>query len=68
MDALINVTELTCELAHRELVSTWVDPIYSWKRPESEWDTKGMYTERGQDKFNELVDYYEDFVMACEIK
>lgn len=61
MDALINVTELACELAHNELKQR-LDKIYKTV------DGNVTYTEEAQDIFNELNDKWEEIIMLSEVK
>ena len=61
MDALINVTELACELAHNELKQR-LDKVYKTV------DGNVTYTEEAQDIFNELNDKWEEIIMLSEVK
>ena len=70
MEALINVTELACELAHNELKTKFTtDDFYKLEKvyqPETDGSVK--YTEEAQDIFNELYDKWEELIMLSEVK
>ena len=69
MEAIINVTELACELAHNELKEKFtingdfkLDMIYKIV------DGHAYYTDEAQDIFNELNDKWEEIIMLSEVK
>ena len=70
MDAVINVTELACELAHDELKKHFtVDGVYQLTRVYKQNENgDGTYTEEAQDLFNELNDKWEEIIMLSEVK
>lgn len=69
MDVLINVTELACELAHRELKEKFtIDGDFKLTEVYRNVDGGVQYTERAQDIFNELNDKWEEIIMSREAK
>jgi len=69
MEAIINVTELACELAHNELKEKFtingdfkLDMVYKIV------DGHAYYTDEAQDIFNELNDKWEEIIMLSEVK
>jgi hypothetical protein len=69
MDAIINVTELACDLAERSLKefckANGVDPKSMYETKE---DGSEGYVEAAQDQFNEMNDLWEDIIMKSEVK
>lgn len=59
MEIKINILELACELAHRDLVRTVENESDLFEDP-----TDGVtnYTEDAQEKFNDLYDYYYSII------
>lgn len=69
MEAIINVTELACDLADKSLKifceTHGVDPESMYETKE---DGSEGYVEAAQDKFNEMNDIWEDIIMKSEVK
>jgi hypothetical protein len=69
MEALINVTELACELAHNELKQKFtIDGYFQLDKVYKNVNGGVQYTEEAQDIFNELNDKWEEIVMLSEVK
>jgi len=70
MEAIINVTELACELAERELHIAYEDNFDGGVQGMYEIKEDGStgYVEEAQDIFNELNDKWEEIIMLCEAK
>lgn len=70
MNATINVTELACEIAERELHTAYADNFDGGVQGMYEIKEDGCtgYVEEAQDIFNGLHDKWEDIIMQCEEK
>jgi hypothetical protein len=69
MEAIINVTELACELAHNELKEKFtIDEDYKLDKVYKIVDGNAQYTDEAQDIFNKLNDKWEEIIMLSEVK
>ena len=69
MEAIINVTELACELAHNELKEKFtIDGNFQLDKVYKNVNGGVQYTEGAQDIFNELNDKWEEIIMLSEVK
>ena len=69
MEAIINVTELACELAHNELKEKFtIDGDFKLDMVYKIVDGHAYYTDEAQDIFNELNDKWEEIIMLSEVK
>ena len=64
MEIKINILELACELAHRDLVRMIGNESELF---ESSTDGITNYTEDAQEKFNELYDYYYSIIEEVKL-
>ena len=69
MEAIINVTELACELAHNELKEKFtIDGDFKLTKVYKYVNGGVQYTDEAQDIFNELNDKWEEIIMLSEVK
>lgn len=69
MEAIINVTELACELAHNELKEKFtIDGDFKLDKVYKIVDGEAYYTDEAQDIFNELNDKWEEVIMLSKVK
>jgi len=68
MNANINVTELACSLAERDL-EDYTDEFKGGADSMYQTDEYGnvSYVDKAQDIFNELNDYWEEQIMKCQV-
>jgi len=64
MDIKINILEVASELAHKKIEEHF--EFESNKIYESVTDAITNYTDEAQDLFNELYDYYYDFLLKLK--
>lgn len=69
MNLLINVTELSCYFAENDLHRNHKDEFKNGVEGMYETKENGErgFTEKAQDIFNDLVDYYEEIIRSSQV-
>tara|TARA_A100001011_G_scaffold85618_3_gene89693 strand:+ start:3538 stop:3849 length:312 start_codon:yes stop_codon:yes gene_type:complete len=69
MNLLINVTELSCFFAEKDLFENHKDEFKNGVEGMYEIKENGErgYVEKAQDIFNDLVDYYEEIIRSSQV-
>lgn len=68
MTIRVDATELAREIAHREVLHTYAGTVYINEEDVFTKDEEGkhVYTEKAQDVFNDLYDFWLSFIIKHE--